>query len=266
VTAPEHRPDVARRIPQRHAVVLTPTMVPRRSANRRPLQGRKPAMRTDMQVMNALFHAALRRDLGRLTDVLSRDEPSSPERRAAVVLHLNMVLDLLHHHHTSEDAGLWPLVRRRAAHLTPQVDAMEAEHARIAPAIAAVRTAGAGYSRDGGPVSRNELLQAVRGLRETLLPHLDHEENEVMPQVMKALTDKDWSALARQEMRSGSSLSTAGLTLVWMADGLTGQRRVQYNRQMPALFRWFADKRYGPAYRRRARVAFAHGAQAPTPP
>jgi hemerythrin-like domain-containing protein len=223
-------------------------------------------MRTDMQLMNALFHAALRRDLVRLTDVLSRGESSAPERRAALAAHLDLVLDLLHHHHTSEDAGLWPLVRRRAAHLTSEVDAMEAEHARIAPAIAAVRTAGGGYARDGGRDSRNELLQAVLGLRETLLPHLDHEENELMPQVMKALTDKDWSALARQEMRSGSSLSTAGLTLVWMADGLTGQRRVQYNRQMPALFRWFADKRYGPAYRRRAAVAFADEGRASTSP
>ncbi len=38
-----------------------------------------------------------------------------------------------------------------------------------------------------------------------------------------------------------------------------------YNRQMPALFRWFADKRYGPAYRRRAAVAFANRGRASAP-
>ena len=212
-------------------------------------------MPTDMQFMNVLFHDALRRDLRRVSDALSAPASLDRERRVAVVEHLILMLDLLHHHHTSEDSGLWPLVRERAPQLGLQMDAMEAEHATIAPAIESVRKAAATYSSDGGDVARAELLQTIRDLEKRLLPHLHHEETEVMPRVMEALTSKDWSALARKELRSGS-VATAGMGLVWTVDGLDRERRAKFNHQVPALFRWLIDKRYGRAYRRRAARAF----------
>ena len=74
-------------------------------------------MRTDMEFMNRLFHAALGRDLERAIGSLTASRHPSPAQRAAVAEHVGLVLDLLHHHHTSEDIGLWPLVRRRAPDL-----------------------------------------------------------------------------------------------------------------------------------------------------
>ena len=79
-------------------------------------------MRTDMELMNRLFHAALRRDLERAIGSLTASRRPSPAQRAAVAEHVGLVLDLLHHHHTSEDIGLWPLVRRRAPDLGSQLD------------------------------------------------------------------------------------------------------------------------------------------------
>jgi hypothetical protein len=212
-------------------------------------------MPTDMEFMNRLFHAALRRDLARTLDTLAAARNRSPRHRQALIEHLGLVLGLLHHHHTSEDQGLWPLVRRRAPDLAAQLDMMEAEHAAVAAAIQSTRAAATRYASDP-TLTADELLQAVAALRDTLLPHLDHEETEVMPRVMRALSRQDWSALARSEVRNRGSFALAGTGLLWTVDGLDAQRRSAFNRQVPALFRWLIDKRYGPAYRRRTALAF----------
>ena len=129
-------------------------------------------MPTDMEFMNRLFHTALRRDLARTLDTLTATEHRSSRQRRALAEHLGLVLELLHHHHTGEDEGLWPLVRRRAPDLGAQLDMLEAEHAAVAGAIKSARAAASGYASD--PTSTgDDLRNAVRTLQDTLLPHLD---------------------------------------------------------------------------------------------
>jgi Hemerythrin HHE cation binding domain len=214
-------------------------------------------VRTDMEFMNRLFHAALRRDLERAIGALTAATHRTPAQRTALAEHVSLVLDLLHHHHVGEDTGLWPLVRRRAPDLGPQLDVMETEHASVAGAIVSTRAAARHYAAttDTTAASRR-LRKALVELRGVLLPHLDHEETEVMPRVVRALTNRDWSALSRREVRNWRSLGRAGTGLVWMVDGLEPTQRAAFDRQVSAAFRWFVNKRYGPAYRRRTATAF----------
>ena len=217
-------------------------------------------MPTDMELMNRLFHTALRRDLARTLDTLAGTTNRTPRQRRAMVEHLGLVLDLLHHHHTGEDEGLWPVVRRRAPDLAALLDMMEAEHASVAGAIESTRAAARRYSSD--PTGAGDHLRdAVRTLQDTLLPHLDHEETEVMPRVMRALSRQDWSALARREVRNRGSFALAGTGLLWTMDGLDPERRARFDRQVPALVRWLIDKRYGRGYRRRTALAFDAAAE-----
>jgi hypothetical protein len=213
-------------------------------------------VRTDMEFMNRVFHAALRRDLERAISSLGGSGHPTPAQRAALAEHVGLVLDLLHHHHTGEDTGLWPMVRRRAPDLGAQLDMMEAEHASVAGAIIYTRTAARQYAATTDPSAARRLREALVELSRLLLPHLDHEETEVMPRVMRALSQRDWSVLSRREMRNWSSLALAGTGMVWMADGLQETERAIFNQQVSPVFRWLVDKRYGPAYRRRAALAF----------
>lgn len=214
-------------------------------------------MATDMEFMNRIFHAALRRDLERMINVLAgANGRARPEQRAALAEHVGLVLDLLHHHHTGEDTGLWPLVRRRAPDLGRQLDTMEAEHASVASAIVSTRAAARQYAMATDSAGGRRLPRALADLSGVLLPHLDHEETEVMPRVMRALTPRDWSALSRRELRNWNSFALAGTGLVWMADGLIGRQRTMFNQQVSPVFQWLVDKRYGPAYRHRTALAF----------
>ena len=96
---------------------------------------------------------------------------------------------------------------------------MEAELASVARAIISTRAAARQYSATADPSTAHDLRQALVELNGVLLPHLEHEETEVMPRVMRALTDRDWSALSRREVCNWS-FALAGTGLVWMADGM----------------------------------------------
>jgi hypothetical protein len=137
---------------------------------------------------------------------------------------------------------------------------MEAEHASVAGAIVSTRAAARQYATTTDPpAAGHRLRQSLVELGDLLLPHLDHEETEVMPRVMRALTQRDWSVLSRGEVRNWGSFALGGTGLVWMADGLTQTERAMFNKQVPQLFQWLVDKRYGPAYRRRTALAFQRG-------
>lgn len=213
-------------------------------------------MRSDMEFMNRVFHTALRRDLERAIGSLAPAARPTQAQRAALAEHVNLVLDLLHRHHTGEDTGLWPLVRRRAPDLGSQLDMMEAEHASVAGAIVSTRAAARHYAATSDPSAGSRLREALVELSGVLLPHLDHEETEVMPRVRRALTDKDWSTLSRGEIRNWDSIALMGTGLVWMADGMAQTDREVFDRQVSVVFRWLVDKRYGAAYRRRTTLAF----------
>ena len=143
-------------------------------------------MRTDMEFMNRLFHAVLCRDLERAIGSLAALGNPSPAQRAALAEYMGLVPDLLHHHHSGEDIGLWPLVRRRAPDLGSQLDMMEAEHASLAGAIISTRAAARQYAATADSSTAHDVRQALVELSGVLLPHLEHEETEVMPRVERA--------------------------------------------------------------------------------
>ena len=213
-------------------------------------------MPTDMEFMNRLFHDALRRDLDRMIRALTVATARPRSQRTAFAEHVTLVLDLLHHHHTGEDQGLWPLVRRRAPDLAAQLDMMEAEHASVARSIESARAVAGHYATAEDPAIAERLREAITDLREVVLPHLDHEETEVMPRVVRALSRQDWSALTRRELRDRPSLALAGQGLVWSREGLDRQQKAEFDRQVPTPMRWIVEKRYGRAYRRRVALAF----------
>jgi hypothetical protein len=63
--------------------------------------------------MMGIVHAALRRDLLRARKVVSAKPYPVGRQRRALGEHVVWMMDFLHAHHTSEDIGLWPLVRER---------------------------------------------------------------------------------------------------------------------------------------------------------
>jgi hemerythrin-like domain-containing protein len=205
----------------------------------------KPADTTMMGVV----HDALRRDLARLQTALSASPPPDDDRRRALTDHTDWMMEFLHHHHQSEDDGLWPLVLSRNPDAAALLDEMEADHARVGPAIEQVRDATPRYRSDASDLARMAMLDALSALAEPLLPHLQREEDEAMPVVSASITHAEWRTWEHNYNVKGKSLGTLAAEGHWMSDGLDPRRYQILIHLVPAPVRLIVLKGYARRYR-----------------
>jgi hypothetical protein len=202
--------------------------------------------------MMGIVHAALKRDLLRAQRVLEEDPPPLGRQRDALGRHVAWMMDFLHAHHTSEDEGLWPLVRRRNPAAAQLLDSLEADHARIAPAADAVTRAAADYTSSTSDTSRADLVGAIAALREVLVPHLDREVDEAMPVVAASITAREWDEVEQEHTIGRKPTRQLALEGHWLIEDIDTEGYDVVVHKVPALLRFVLIHGFGPAYRRQA--------------
>lgn len=173
----------------------------------------------DLTIMLAA-HDAFRRDLTRLVRAAAAADLSDPARRRPVAAGWELFKHELHLHHTAEDEIIWPVLRPRLAHsehALSVLDAMEEEHERIDPLLAAVDAAFAQRREDGLP-------DVIDGLVTTLTGHLAHEERDGLPLIGVALTAAEWRGVGFKIARR-NGLSEGGTMFAWILDGAADSGR-----------------------------------------
>ncbi|WP_336030241.1 hemerythrin domain-containing protein [Geodermatophilus sp. FMUSA9-8] len=179
-----------------------------------------------------VMHRGFRRDLEAFAAVVPAVPVADRARWRRLSRRFARFARYLHAHHSGEDAGLWPLLAERGA--DPAVlDALEAEHAGIDPALAAVaaglRELAAGR---GDAATRAELAAQAVALRDGLAAHLAHEESDGMEQVQRHLTPEDWERLEREvfskEYRPHEMLGALGWTVSAIPDDVVGRLPVPH--------------------------------------
>jgi len=189
----------------------------------------------DLTIMLAA-HSAFRRDLTRLVRAAAAADLSDPARRRSVAAGWELFKHELHLHHTAEDELIWPVLRPRLAHsehALSVLDAMEEEHERIDPLLAAVdaafaqRTADAGADVGVGAAGpavpddwpgEDRLADVIDVLASTLTGHLAHEERDGLPLIGVALTAAEWRGVGLKIARR-NGLSEGGEMFAWILDG-----------------------------------------------
>jgi iron-sulfur cluster repair protein YtfE (RIC family) len=193
----------------------------------------------DLTIMLAA-HNAFRRDLTRLTRAAAAADLADPEKRQSVAAGWDLFKRELHLHHTAEDEIVWPVLRPRLAHsehALSVLDAMEEEHERIDPLLAAVdaaftQRAGTGAASAGGAApgaagsaagaddwpGEDRLADVIDAMASTLTSHLAHEERDGLPLVGVALTAAEWRGVGRKIARQ-NGLASGGEMFAWILDG-----------------------------------------------
>ena len=192
----------------------------------------------DLTIMIAA-HDAFRRDLTRLARAAATADLTDPARRRSVAAGWDLFKRELHMHHTAEDEIIWPALRPRLAHSEAALsvlDAMEEEHERIDPLLAAVDAAFVQHT-SGGPAGgaagaaggaagaagddwpgEDRLADVIDVLASTLTGHLRHAERDGLPLIGVALTAAEWrSAGFKIARRNG--LASGGEMFAWILDG-----------------------------------------------
>jgi hypothetical protein len=200
--------------------------------------------------MMGIVHRALRRDLARARAALTADWPTADDQRVAIAGHLGWLMDFLPRHHQSEDDGLYPLVRRRSPAAAGMLDAMDADHHAIGPAMAGLEEAAAEYGRSAA--GRAAVLTAIGRLHEVLLPHLRREEDEMMPLVSAAITDAQWQEIEQQYNVKPLSPMELADTGLWILDGLQGEERAKVEGLVRPVPRFVITRVLSGRYRRAA--------------
>jgi iron-sulfur cluster repair protein YtfE (RIC family) len=202
----------------------------------------------DLTIMLAM-HDAFRRDLAHLARAADRHHADleDPARRTALLAGWELFKAQLHHHHTAEDAGLWPRMR---THLADRPDdlallqAMEDEHSLIGPLLAAIDDAFA--DRDHG---HQVLRHAVDALATALPQHLAHEERDALPLMGQVLTAQEWRGFTADQRRK-TGIRGAAQMFPWMLDSMPAEQVQAVLRTLPPPLRVVYRRIWQPRYAR----------------
>jgi hypothetical protein len=100
------------------------------------------------------------------------------------------------------------------------------------------------------------LVAALDRLCEVLLPHLQREEDELMPVVSRVVTVGEWSAIEQAYNLSGKSKATLGREGHWLMDGASREDQARVLALVPLAPRLVLRFAFGPSYRRHQRACW----------
>ena len=199
----------------------------------------------DLTIMLAA-HDAFRRDLTRLARTASAANLSDPARRQSVAAGWDLFKRELHLHHTAEDELIWPTLRPRLAHSEAALSvlaAMEAEHERIDPLLAAV---------DEQLPDGDRLADVIDALTSSLTGHLAHEERDGLPLIGTALSAAEWRGAGRK-MASKNGLAAGSEMFAWILDGADREHAGATLGQLPPPLRLLYRAIWKPRFERTPR-------------
>lgn len=200
--------------------------------------------------MNAIVHAAVRRDLARMEAAL-RGFPAGDQQRARGLQRAWSTLwNQLHHHHVGEDTHVFPYVRGLGPDvLDPAlVDAMESEHEAMSESMQRATAAIDALAADASAANAAAAVTAVATAAQVTDGHLVHEETDVVPVIAARVETPEWKAVEKQ-LRKGN-LRDTGEMFAWLQDGAEPQVQQSLGALVPAPVRFVLSRVFGRSYHR----------------
>jgi hemerythrin-like domain-containing protein len=186
----------------------------------------------DMAIVHRLFRQVYE-EAARL--VRAAPTPSA-SRVTFLADHIDLALAGLHSHHADEDTLLYPKLIERAPDQAPMTEQVEHEHQVITVALDAASAACATWRARPSAQTGEALAAALDHLNEVVQPHLDDEEQKVVPLAAVTLTQQEWDALGKAGMRSVPR-KKRGIAAGMMLDALDEEERAYMLKSVPAPMR-----------------------------
>jgi hypothetical protein len=173
-----------------------------------------------------LMHRGFRRDLETFAAAVPVTPSGDPATWSALEERWRMFAEILHGHHSGEDAGLWPLLLDRVdaagdAEGRATLEAMSAEHSRIDPLLEACSAGFDRMARAPSAATRDDLSRQLTETREHLGAHLAHEERDAMRLVQTHLTQDDWQRLSVEHFEKPLTTRQLMAVAAWVLHDLS---------------------------------------------
>ena len=193
-----------------------------------PGQAAAPEGPVDVYMMYVMHHA-FRRDLAAFAAAAPRTPLEDRRAWRSLAARWALFAVLLHHHHSGEDAGLWPfLISRADAAGRETLEAMEDEHDSIDPILEGCAADLAVLAERPDAAVRDALAARLDAAVANLGQHLGHEETDAMRLVQELMTDEEWHQIETEHFRGDLPLKVELSAAAWVMHGLpeNGRRRV----------------------------------------
>lgn len=245
---------------------MTATALPpdRRSQLLLPGQAAAPEGPVDLTLMWVMHHG-FRRDLAAFSSAAATTPVADRATWRALADRWRLFATLLHHHHSGEDAGLWPLLLAKVdaagdANARRTLEAMAAEHAGIDPLLESCAADFRVLAARGDDDVRDHLAGTLVAAREHLGRHLAHEERDAMAILQAHLEQADWDRVGKEHFEPAYSAREMLAAIAWVmhglpSDGLERMRQQPKGGALLAIWRLFLRRRFERRERRTFRSA-----------
>jgi hypothetical protein len=181
--------------------------------------------------MNRVIHGAVRRDLARLDAALADFPAGDVERGRQLARAFGHLRTELTHHHEGEDAHVWPMLATVGV-ASDLLETMESEHASMSAALAETDAAMGRLGASGSAADAAAARESLQRTRAVIEGHLDHEEADLEPQLVKQFGSPEWKAVEKK-LRSQPP-AVAGSFFAWVTDGMGVAERSYLRSTVPA--------------------------------
>lgn len=199
-----------------------------------------------------IVHNMFRRHFRALPALVHGVADGDVERAARLVAFIDELSTGLHHHHTTEDELMWPLLLDRAPTDSELILRMEEQHERIAELNERAQPQARRFAETADPVVRKELATTLAALAAALDEHMAEEEIHILPVVEDVLTVPEWEKLGERG-RASVPKDRRLVFLGFMLQGVPAAERKNFLAEMPLiarlLWRFVGKRAYAKEYR-----------------
>jgi iron-sulfur cluster repair protein YtfE (RIC family) len=179
-----------------------------------------PADTSDMAAVHKVFRDSLAsapRIIGS-----ARDDDG---RREMIANYYANLMNFLKVHHEGEEELIFPVLSERAPEGRSVLDKAAADHQAVVGLMAAVNEHIAIWRVEGDDGAQG-IVDALAALQETLIPHLDEEETDVLPLAAAHMNSAEWGQLP------GHAMGHFQGDKIWLIMGLIRENFTQEQRDM----------------------------------
>jgi hypothetical protein len=145
----------------------------------------------------AIIHRTFRKAYEESARLVRAAPAPSPGRVTFLADHIDFGIAMLHVHHEDEDALLYPKLIERVPEQAPMTEQVDHEHQLIKTALDAASAACAAWRQRPSAETGEALAASLDQLNEVVQPHLDDEEQKIVPLAAVTLTQQEWDAVGK---------------------------------------------------------------------
>lgn len=146
---------------------------------------------SDMRLIHTLFRMVF----GDAPKLVRSVAAGDVQRARIVGDHLIEICGGLHNHHHGEDTLLWDQLASRSPGCAVHVDLMKRQHAEIAKSVSSAEKATVAWQATASAEDASVLLAALDDINRGLGIHLGDEEDQILPEAGRVLTQREWNRL-----------------------------------------------------------------------